>query len=113
MTSDGVKKMKRIGGHLSAGPWKSRLWMALVLVFAVAIASSPASGFEYGEVATGTSSKRVDNYRLIREPAQTGDDSSGGILIERDYFPLYGSREERIDKPWLRAFSYDGTYNGR
>ncbi|NIO17573.1 MAG: hypothetical protein GTN70_11440 [Deltaproteobacteria bacterium] len=97
--------MKLIGRLLSFWLRNSRWSLSLALVFALVVAGLPASGFEYGEVATGTSSKSVDNYRFAREPVYTDNGVPDGELVGRDYFPLYGSREERIFKPWLRVFS--------
>lgn len=98
--------MKLIGRLLSSWLRNSRWSLSLALVFALVVAGLPASGFEYSEVATGTSSKSVDNYRFAREPAYTDNGVPDGELVGRNYFPLYGSREERIFKPWLRIFSY-------
>jgi hypothetical protein len=93
------------GLHLHPFRWK-RFWL-LPALFAGLLLAAPASMGSDDQPATEVnSSVKGEDYRL-KKKAPVGP---GEIPQERfpmaETFPLYGSREEMIFKPWLRAFYY-------
>lgn len=82
-------------------------WVLLVLLSGLVYRAPAALGNDDRSGVKSVSPVKEGEYRL-REKAPAGPDSRSDERFGMgEIFPLYGSREEMIFKPWLRVFYYN------
>ncbi len=95
----------------SCGTIPRRIWLKRVLLFsaifaALLLGGPPSMGTDERLDPEVGSHRMGEDYRLREKPALSAGREPGEQAVMGETFPLYGSREEMIFKPWLKAFYY-------
>ncbi|NIO17238.1 MAG: hypothetical protein GTN70_09635 [Deltaproteobacteria bacterium] len=102
----GLSKEISSCGTIPRRVWRKRLSLFSAIFAALVLGGHPSMGTDEQPAPEVGSHRMGEDYRLREKPALSVGREPGEQAAMGETFPLYGSREEMIFKPWLKAFYY-------
>lgn len=102
----GLSKEMSSCGTITRRVWRKSVSLCSAILATIVFGVPPSIGTDEQPAPEVGSHRMGEDYRLREKPALSIGREPGAQAAMGETFPLYGSREEMIFKPWLKAFYY-------